>query len=68
MHNPESVMENETHKTVWNFGIQTDHLTSARRPDRMKVNKKRIVGFDIPADHILKIKESEKRDEYLHLV
>ena len=27
----------------------------------------RIVDFTIPVDHTVKIKESEKRDEYLHL-
>ena len=26
MHNPESVPENETHKVLWDFEIQTDHL------------------------------------------
>ena len=33
MHNPASVLENETHKLCWDFEIQTDHLISARRPD-----------------------------------
>ena len=32
MHKPKSVLENETHKILWNFEIQTDHLISARRP------------------------------------
>ena len=41
MHNPESVMENETHKLLWDFEIKTDHLISARRPDLKIVNKKR---------------------------
>ena len=26
MHNPESVLENDTHKLLWDFDIQTDHL------------------------------------------
>ena len=34
MHNPASVLENDTHKLLWN--IQTDHLISARRPDFIK--------------------------------
>ena len=25
MHNPESVLENEMHKLLWDFEIQTDH-------------------------------------------
>ena len=33
MYNPESVIENETHKLLWYFEIQTDHQISARRPD-----------------------------------
>ena len=33
MHNPESVLENETHKLLRGFEIQTDHLISARRTD-----------------------------------
>ena len=33
MHNPLSVLENVTHKLLWDFKIQTDHLISAWRPD-----------------------------------
>ena len=40
MHNPESVLENEVHKFFRDFEIQTDHLISARRPDRVIVKKK----------------------------
>ena len=68
MHNPESVLENETHKLLWDFDIQTDHLISARRPDLVIINKKnrtyRIVDFAVPADHREKLKESEKLDKY----
>ena len=32
MHNPASVLENDTHKLLWDFNIQTDHLISAWRP------------------------------------
>ena len=56
MHNPESVLENETYKLLWDFEIQTNHLISARQPDPVIVNKKRstcqIVNFAIPADPI----------------
>ena len=41
MHNPAPVLENDTHKLLWDFGIQTDHLISARRPDLMIINKKK---------------------------
>ena len=36
MHNPASVLENETHKLLRDFDLQTDHLISARRPDLIK--------------------------------
>ena len=41
MHNPASVLENDTHKLLWDFDIQTDHQISARRPDLIVINKKR---------------------------
>ena len=41
MHNPTPVLENDTHKLLWDFGIRTDHLISARRPDLMIINKKK---------------------------
>ena len=41
MHNPESVLENETDKILWDFEIQTDRLISARQPDLVTVNKNR---------------------------
>ena len=40
MHNPTSVQENETHKLLWDFDIETYHLISARRPDLIILNKK----------------------------
>ena len=27
------ILENETHEILWDFEIQTDHLTLTRRPD-----------------------------------
>ena len=75
MHIPESVLENETHKILLDFEIQTDHLISARRPDLVIANNKkkkkkrkkwtfRTVDFAVPADHRVKPKGSEKRDKY----
>ena len=65
------------------FEIQTDYLISARRPDQVIVKKKkqktkkrkkeerkitcRIVVLAVPADHRVKLKESEKKDKYQHL-
>ena len=41
MHNPAPVLENDTHKLLWDFKIQTDHLIRARRPDLIIINKKK---------------------------
>ena len=40
MHNLAPVLENYTHKLLWDFDIQTDHRISARRPDLIIINKK----------------------------
>ena len=41
MHNSASVLENDTHKLLCDFNIQTDHLIPNRRPDFIIINKKR---------------------------
>ena len=40
MHNPAPVLENDTHKLLWDVNIQTDHLIPARRPDLVITKKK----------------------------
>ena len=35
----EYVPENETHKILWNFDIQTDQIISAKRPNVVIVEK-----------------------------
>ena len=71
MHNPESVLENDKHKLLWDFDIQTDHLISARRPDLIIINTKKrnckILDFAVPANHRIKLKECKKKDKYLDL-
>ena len=68
MLNPAPVLENDTHKLLWDLNIQTDHLIPARRPDLIIINKKKrickIVDFAVPADHKINLKESEKKDKY----
>ena len=39
MHNSAPVLENDAHKLLWDFNIQTDQLISARRPDLIIINK-----------------------------
>ena len=71
MHNPPPVLEKDTRKLLWDFGIHTNYLISARRPDLIIINKKKgtckIVDFAVPADHKIKLKEREKKDKYLYL-
>ena len=70
MHNPTPVLENDTHKLLWDFNIQTDHRIPARRTDLIIINKKKtckIVDFAVLADHRVKLKECEKKDKYLDL-
>ena len=71
MHNAAAVLENDTHKLLWDFDIQKDHLISARRLDLVISTKKKrtckIVNLAVPADHRIKLKECEKKDNYLDL-
>ena len=64
--------ENEMHKILKDFEIQTDHLIPARRLDigivtrerereRERESNKRIEDFAVPADYKAKIKENENR-------
>ena len=67
MHNPESFLENETHKHLWDIDIQTDHLISTKRPYLIIINKKertyRVINLALQADLRIKLKECEKRDK-----
>ena len=71
MHNPAPVLENDSHKLLWDFNIQTDHLIQARRSDLIIINKRKrickVVDFAVPADDRINLKESEKEDKYVDL-
>ena len=70
MYNPTLVLENNTHKLPWDFDIHTDHLILARRLDLIIYNEKRtskIVDIAVPADYMIKLKKSEKKDKYQDL-
>ena len=71
IYNQVPVLENDSHKLLWDFNIQTDHLIPAGRPDLIIINKRKrickIVDFAVPADHRINLKESEKKDNYLDL-
>ena len=69
----ESVHANKTYKLLWNFQVQTDHLTSARKLDWVIINKKkkkwgetyRIVDFAVLADHRWIIKENKETNSWI---
>ena len=76
IHNPESFLENETQNSLGssNLGQTTRPSDSQQKKKKKKKKKKkrkkrtsRIVDFAVPADHRVKQKESEKKDEYLDL-
>ncbi len=73
MPNPASVLENDTHKLLWDFNIQTDHLISARRPDLIIINNDekeenlQNCGLYYPGWPQNKTEKSEKKDKYLDL-
>ena len=48
IYNPESVLENEMHKLLWEFEIKTDHPISARRPDLVIVKNKKRKKENLP--------------------
>ena len=41
MYTSDSILENEMHKILWDFEMQTDHQILARRPDLVRINKKK---------------------------
>ena len=53
-HVPDSVLENENYKLLWDFSIRTDHNIEARRPDLVLVDKSKkgchIIDVAIPED------------------
>ena len=70
-HEPESVLENEGYKILWNFSIQTDHVIEAQRPDLVAVDQKqrscRIIYFAVPGDSRIEEKEKDKVEKYQDL-
>ena len=69
MLNTAPVVENDTHKLLRNFNIQTDHPIPARRPDLIIINEKKkickIVDFAVQAENRINLKECAKKDKYI---
>ena len=64
MYNPTLVLENDIHKLLWDFDIQTNHLILAKGPDFIIINKKRrtckTVDLAVPADLRVKLKKVKR--------
>ena len=56
-----------THKLLWDFNIQTDHLISPRRPDLIIINNKKKKENLQNYQLWINLKECEKKDKYLDL-
>ena len=56
---------------MWDFSIQTDHVTEARRPDLIVVDTKRgtykIIDFGVPGDSRIEEQEKEKIEKHQDL-
>ena len=71
MYKPESVLEYETQKNLWDFEIQMDRPIQIKRPNLISTYKKKrichLVDLGIRAEQKLKIKECKNLDKYLKL-
>ena len=69
----ESIRENGTHKILGSLEIQTDNLIPEKKTktqtniDLQEKMNYHQVDIAVPADHRVKIKESEKIDKYLYI-
>ena len=57
-HEPESLVENENFKILWNFTIQCDHMIEVRRSDIV------VIDEAIPEDTRVCDKEQKKIEKY----
>ena len=67
-HKPDSCMENENYKILWDMMIQCDQNIQARRPDIVFIDKRtkeaKIIDIAIPGDKRVEAKENEKIERY----
>ena len=64
-HEPEKSLDNEDHKVLWDFSIQTDHIIEVRRPNLVVVDKKericKIIDFAVPGYSRIEEKEKDRK-------
>ena len=70
-HQPNSVLETDRTKVLWDFNIQYDYIIEARRPDIVIVEKEekvcKIIDIAIPENSRVAEKEREKVEKYQDL-
>ena len=70
-HEPDTVLENESYKILWDMNLQCDYVIQARRPDIVVIDKKekcaKIIDVAIPGDTRISDKEQEKIDKYQNI-
>ena len=62
-HQPETVLENNDYKLLWDYNIQTDHQISARRPDVISKQYQACQVINVVVTAV-KAKEEEKLEKY----
>ena len=69
MYNPDSVLENKTHKHLRDFEGQTVHQIAAWRPERKTITKEKrtcwIEDLVVSAVHRVELKANENRGKTL---
>ena len=68
---PETVVENEKSKILWDMNIQTDHVIEAQRPDMVVIDKAKnhcqMIDFAVPYDSRVEQKELGREERYQDL-
>ena len=66
-HEPESVLESEDYKILWDFSVETDHVIEAQRPNLVVIDKEerscKIIDFVFPGDSRIE-EEKDKIEKY----
>ena len=70
-HEPETVVENEKSKILWDMNIQSDHVIEGHRPSMIAIDKAKnhcqIIDFVVPYNRRVEQKEQEKTEKYQDL-
>ena len=64
MHKQATLPNNDTHKLLWDFDIQTDYLINNNNKKKENLQN---CPHAVPADHRIKLKVCKKNDKYIDL-